>query len=232
MKEGQRCSLTCSGDHTRVGHFTCSWGKFVGASSCWEKFVAPNGERRRVEVVTKIASTLEVEIDVLVGTSAEMVSEFFKKSLVVALEVSTEQVTRLEVREIGQGNSGRRLRSVQTVRYEISYEIIAVSSRDADALLEMAKAMTTPSTTLSQVFWQALSAQFQKVHKVLLKLPVRKFLDEIAIVGQDTQDPAESPEWTSTTVAMLTCVIFLCVVCVVMGCLRTLVGMWKRVAES
>lgn len=183
--------------------------------------------------MTKIASTLEVEIDVLVGIGFEEVIEFFKKSIVVALEVSAEQVARFEVREMGQGNSGRRLRSIRMVRYEISYEIIAASSRDADALLEMAKAMTTPSTTLSQVFWQALSAQVPKVHKVLLKLPVRMFLDEIAIVGQVAQDPAESPEWTSTTtVAILTCVIFLCVVCVVMVCLRTLYVIRKRFTES
>lgn len=191
-------------------------------------------------MVTKIASTMEVEMDVAASTGVEKVRQFFKKSIAEALEVSTEQVTSLKVREI-VGNSGRRLRSLQTVRkvrFEISYEILLATPGDVDTLLDTANAMTTPSTVTSKVFWQSLAARVAKVHKVLLKIPARKFEDEIAMAGQitsagqGTQDLAESSGMNPVTAAILSCLTFMCVVCVVITCLRTLFVMWKRLTES
>jgi len=222
----------CSEGHSNVGYFTCSWGELVGKPSC-----LANSENRVVEVVTKIASTMEVEIDVSSSVGIEQVSIIFKKSIAEALKVSTEQVTSLEVREIA-GSSGRRLRSLQitrTMRFEISYEIVLASSEDVDALLVIANAMTTPSTATSQVFWQSLSAQFPKVHKVLLKIPVRKFEDEIAIANQSTsvgQVTPVSSGMTPVTASIWACATFLCVVPVVIVVLRILFLMRKRLMES
>lgn len=194
-------------------------------------------------MVTKIASTMEVEVDVIASAGVEKVSEFFKKSIVEALQIPVEQVTKLEVREIN-GAYGRRLRSLQmlrTVRFEISYELTLSTSGnpgEVDALLKIANAMTTPSSATSQLFWQSLSAQVPKVHKVLLKIPARTFEDEITITGpvttggQLTQELAESSGMTPVVAAILSCVTFMCVMCVLMVCLHTMFVMWKRWTES
>jgi hypothetical protein len=199
-------------------------------------------ESRAVEVVAKIASTVEVEVDVEPNTGVEQVRQFFKKSLSEALGVSTEQVTSLEVHELVH-KSGRHLRGGQTVRtrrFEISYEIRAATVADVDALLESANAMTTPSTSTSQAFWQSLSAQPQirKVHQVLLKIQARKFHDEVAITsqvasaGQATQDVPEQFGMDTKAAAILLCMTILCVVSMVMVLLRTSFLMWKRFTES
>lgn len=232
MKEGQRCFLMCSEGNSNVGYFTCSLGELVGKPSC-----PPKSESRTVEVVTKLASTIEVEIDVSSGVGIEQVSKITKKSIATALQVSIEQITSFEVREIG-GSSGRRLRSLQimqTRRFEISYEIVLASSKDVDALLVIANAMTTPSTATFQVIWQFLSTQFPRVHKVLLKIPVRKFEDEIAIANQALIVGHVTPVssgMTPVTVSIWACVTFMCVVPVVMVVLRILFLMRKRLTES
>lgn len=213
-----------------MGYFTCSMGKLVGEPSC-----SSNDESRRTEVVTKIASTMEVKLDVPASTSIETVRQFFQKSIADALDISDGRVTKLEVHEIGRNDPGRRLRSIRTVRYEVSYEITPASSEDmvVDALLKLVTAMTTQSTTTSQLFWRSLSAKVTKVHEVLLTLPARAFEDEIPIVGQVPQSSAESSGTTvGVTTTVLTCVAILCAVSVAALCLRNLFVLRKRFSES
>merc|ERR1719453_2945867 len=97
MNEGEQCSARCSDQHVRVGFFTCSRGVLIGQSSCLLK-----AHGKEVQLVTKIAATMEIEIDVKASMGFEMVRDFLKKSIANTLGVSTEQVSKFDMLEIGQ----------------------------------------------------------------------------------------------------------------------------------
>merc|ERR1719453_2686448 len=97
MNDGEQCSARCSDQYVRVGFFTCSRSVLIGQSSCLLE-----AHVKEVKRVTKIAATMELEIDVKASVGFEIVRDLLKKSIANTLGVSIEQVSKFNALEIGQ----------------------------------------------------------------------------------------------------------------------------------
>merc|ERR1711959_626828 len=129
-----------------------------------------------VIAVVKVQGTMEVEIDVQSIFTQEVAEEMFKGGIANALEVPTENVVKLSVSEIGQGPGLRRLQSIQTKRYEVSFGIILASTMDADVVVEKANRIAVPGTAESLIFRQVLTATngVVQVRQIAMKVPAHK----------------------------------------------------------
>lgn len=188
MAEGERCTVFCSENFQRVGYFTCSQGVHVGDSIC-----SPRGKGGSITAVTKIAGTVEVVIDVAATETFKSVEGYLKVSIAQALSMASVHVTKIAMREIGQGQGARRLESFQRKVYEVAYEILPPSVADVDLLVQRAHNMSTPGAIEWQLFRQAATAELGiiEVHQVLPKVVARKFADEV--VGEaEVKGPREA----------------------------------------
>merc|ERR1719201_2441449 len=136
---------------------------------------------KTVSTVTKVAGTMEVEIDVQDNVTQEVLEEVFKRGIADALNVSIENVVKLTVVEISQGSGSRRLQSSTTKQYEVSYEVIPPSSMDPAVVVAKANLITEASTAETQVFRQVLLAQsgIGQVNQVVPKVVAYTFEEEI-----------------------------------------------------
>merc|ERR1712178_315307 len=85
LHDGEQCSAICSEQYESVGFFTCSEQQFVGESHCL--MLPPDAV---VETVTKVAGTMEIEIDLLGNISQDVLEDTFKGGIADALGVSME----------------------------------------------------------------------------------------------------------------------------------------------
>merc|ERR1712176_53820 len=97
---------------------------------------------RMASAVTKVAATMEVEIEARDNVTLEVLEEVFRRGIADALTVSIEDVVKLTVVEIGQGSGSRRLQSTKMKQYEVSYEVIPPSSVDPAAVVVKANLIT------------------------------------------------------------------------------------------
>lgn len=150
--------------------------------------------------VTKITGTMEVEIDVVGTFSQEELEEMFKRALAEALDISIEHVVKLTVSESKQGTGLRRLQSIQTKRYEVSYEVTPPKFMDVDVLVERANRIATTSSVESEVFRQVLKSTdgVAKVGQIALKVPAHKFMDENTTSSPPTQMEPPKDETSQT----------------------------------
>lgn len=150
-----------------------------------------------VSKVTKVASTMEVDINVQAGILQFALEAIFKRGIADTLDIPIENVAKLTVDELVSGSGPRRLQEIATNQYEVSYEVIATGSMDPDDLVSKANRITTPGTAESRMFQQLLTTQdgVAQMRQVVAKILARKFQDEIAIIapptsGQQDQDEA------------------------------------------
>lgn len=133
-----------------------------------------------VAIVTKIAGTMEVEI-VLQGTlEQEAVEAMFKKAIAGALGISMENVVELQVTQVQKGAGLRRLESLQTHVYEVTYEVLLPESMDPDTLAEKANRIAAPDSAESFMFKQALKSTsgVEEIGLIVSKVPAYKFQDQ------------------------------------------------------
>jgi len=208
VSEGERCSVTCPEPYVSIGYFTCLAEAFVGQAIC----LAPS-QNEVVEVVTKVAGTMEVGIDVPTDTTEEAVKDMFKTAIANALGISIEDVAKLVVVE--STHASRRLQSTDTKKYGVSYEVVVPDSMDPNVVAAKANNISEPTSAESQVFQQVLVEVYgAQVSQIELKKPARTFEDEVIAtkVPSPEQDLGEEPSDSSATgVVML--IISLVLVC-------------------
>jgi len=173
-------------------------------------------------VVTKVAGTIKVVIEIQDNMTQEVLETMFKKGIAQALSVSIEDVVKLTVSEVGQG---RRLLSNQAKQYEVSYEIIAPTSMDADLLVEKANRITEANSTESQAFRQVLIAQdgVSKVLDVTVLIAAYKFEEQIT-----TTASSKSKEPQSGMSGGVIVLIIFAVLLVLGGCLIAAGLAWRK----
>lgn len=119
----------------------------------------------------KVSGKLEVEIVVETGFNKTAVVDMFKKAISSALNVSIEYLVRLTAVEILSGS--RRLQSNETVRYEVSYEVLVPSFVNPAILAAKANLIAEAGSSQAQLFQQVLAATegVAEVRNVVLKEP-------------------------------------------------------------
>jgi hypothetical protein len=154
--------------------------------------------------VTKIAATLEVELQVLVEVPIADVQDMFKRAIAEALGVSVENVVKLLVLEVvrrlqdilapvrrvvkllANYTGGRRLQEI-VKRYEVSYELVVPNSVDPDVLLEKASSVVKSDTPEFRKFQEVIAAQegMGQISSIVSKISPRMFKDEIITASDD-----------------------------------------------
>jgi len=162
----------------------------------------------------KVAGTMEVEMDVQDDVTQELLEETFKKGIANVLNISVEHVVKLIVSEIGQNSGSRRLQSVRTKKYEVSYEVIPPSSMDPQALTNKASRITDASTSESQVFRQILLSQdgVSQISQVVPKIAAYIFEEEIPTIV-----PGTEPESSGMSAGIVVLIILLVILFVMLA---------------
>jgi hypothetical protein len=158
-----------------------------------------------VKVVTKIAGTMEVGIDVPVDATEKAVKDMFKAAIAAALGIAIEDVVKLVVVE-AQGSGSRRLQSIEAKKYEVSYEAVVPDSMDPNVLASKADGISEPSSAESQVFRQVLAADYgAQVSQIELQKRARPFQDEVIAIKDPSpeQGLGEEPSDSSATGVVL-----------------------------
>jgi len=207
-----------------VGFFTCSQEQFVGESAC---LMLP--QDAIVEVVTKVAGTLEVEVSLDGDVSQDVLEHTFREGIADAIGVSIEDVSKLTVTEIVQGQGSRRLQAMQVKRYEVSYEVLLRSSIGADVALERANLLLEPSSEESQVFRQALeeTSGVAEVGEIEATVLPRTFEDQSitsALHNQTAEQEYQGSAGLSLAAAII--IVFSALACVLIGVAGSV--LWKR----
>merc|ERR1719160_202499 len=124
----------------------------------------------------KIAGVLEVEIDVEYKLEQEVVEDMFKRALAASLDVPLINVLKTTATLLGTSPALRRLQSLNTTRYEVSYEVMVPSYMDVDAVIEKANRIAEPGSAESNLFRQVLTDTdgVAQVRQIVAKVPAGK----------------------------------------------------------
>jgi len=161
-----------------------------------------------VSVVTKVAGTMEVELDLEAEPVQEELLRMFQSGIASALSIPIAHMAKLVVSKALQ-DQGRRLRVNETIWYDVVFEVIVPDSMDADVVVAKANNITRPDTAEAQVFQTVLTGKFgvSQVRQILPKIPAFKFEDEIAGAATSNTSPALSEPSVSWAVVVV--IIFL-----------------------
>jgi len=148
--------VTCPENYKNVGYFTCFQERFFGESVC-----VAVGQNVKVQVVTKVAGSMEVELDLPANTTQQEVEDMFKKAIVESLGISLNDVVKLVVVAVEPGSdSERRLQASESKQYLVSYEVLPPSSLDPAEVVSRANRIAESSSSEAQVFQQVLSTGY------------------------------------------------------------------------
>merc|ERR1719482_1275329 len=174
---------------------------------------------KTVSTVTKVAGTMEVEIDVQDNVTQEVLEDVFKRGIADALSVSIENVVKLTVVEISQDSGSRRLQSSSLKQYEVSYEVIPPSSMDPAVVVAKANLITEGSTAETQVFRQVLLAQagIGDVKQVVPKVAAYKFEEEITTPAPSADVKDDTSGMSAGLIVLIVLLVLLFLVSVVVG---------------
>merc|ERR1719399_1090992 len=101
---------------------------------------------------TIIAGTLEVEIDVDKDKlTLQAVETMFREAMATALDLSVDHVKELLVSEIERGQ-GRRLQSIETQWYRVSYKVLVPNTMDPNVIVGKANRIAVTGSDESQAF--------------------------------------------------------------------------------
>jgi len=170
-------------------------------------------------IVTTVAGTLEVEVDVRGMISQELLVDMFKRGIASAIEVPVEFVVKLEMIEIAQGSRLRRLQSVHTKRYDIAYEVVVPSDMDVDVVLAKANRIAVPDASESHLFRDVLMSTIfvEQVGTIASKIPAFKVGNQASTTAPSTPKDKDKDEmsWKPLLIGAIT--ILLGVSCLVMS---------------
>lgn len=109
-----------------------------------------------------------------------MLEDMFKKAIAIALRVPIENVVELQVTEVQKGAGLRRLQSLRTKVYEVSYEVLPPETMDPDIVAEKANHITAADSAESDVFKQSLKSTsgVEKIGEITSKIPAYKYQDQ------------------------------------------------------
>merc|ERR1719201_93623 len=174
---------------------------------------------KTVSTVTKVAGTMEVEIDVQDNVTQEVLQEVFKRGIADALNVSIENVVKLTVVEISQGSGSRRLQFSMMKQYEVSYEVIPPSSMDPAVVVAKANLITEASTAETLVFRQVLMAQagIGQVNQVVPKVVAYTFEEEITTPASSVPNQKDTSGMSAGVIVLIVLLVFLCFVLIAVG---------------
>jgi hypothetical protein len=181
-------------------------------------------------VVTKVAATMVVELDVLYATTQEVLQESFKKAIADVLGIPVENVVRLALTELVQHAGTRRLQVMQTKKkYEVSYEVIVPTSTEAHVIVNKANAIAQSSTLESETFQQALMSQdgVAQIHNVVLKASAYAFdetLEAPAGTSVAVQEQSTKSSMPAGIVALIVFVAFSCPLLILVSIYLTMRG--------
>jgi hypothetical protein len=114
-----------------------------------------------------VSGVLEVEMNVIGSVTPKALENLFKKGIAAAIGVPMELVVNVTVTEIPSGalnitrpaasGQQRRLRSSQTKRYEVHYEVVVPKAMDVDAIIEKANSIAVSGSPESAFFREELT---------------------------------------------------------------------------
>lgn len=151
----------------------------------------------------------------------------FRRGIANALNISIDHVVKLTASEIQQGSRLRRLQSLQTKRYEVSYEVSLPSSTDLDVLVAKLNRIAKSGTMESQVFRQVLTDTegVAKVGQIVSKIAAHTVDDKIATTSPVDDGKDEKKSWVAIVIGSI-------VIAVAAGCVGTGAVMIKRKMTS
>merc|ERR1711904_96436 len=163
-----------------------------------------------------IVGKFEVVLDIQGELTQETVEDMFRRAIAGSLEAPVANVVQLLASEIVQG--ARRLSTVMTKRYAVSYEVIVPKSMGLDAFIDKANRIAVAGSDESQAFLQVLTATdgVEQVREV-----VAKVLAQVGQIGQIVAISAdksrtqtnEDKDWTAFIIGGIA--IFVAVFCLV-----------------
>merc|ERR1719482_4571 len=189
---------------------------------------------KTVSTVTKVAGTMEVEIDVQDNVTQEVLEDVFKRGIADALSVSIENVVKLTVVEISQDSGSRRLQSSSLKQYEVSYEVIPPSSMDPAVVVAKANLITEGSTAETQVFRQVLLAQagIGQVKQVVPKVAAYKFEEEITTPAPSVDVGSHKNDTSGMAAGLIVLIVLLVLLLLVSVVVGIVVVMRKIKADK
>jgi len=174
---------------------------------------------------TRVAGTLQVQIDVQGNLSEAVIEDMFRRAIAAAVDVPVKLVVKLEVSEITapvkvngsemNSSSGvRRLLSVQSKWYEVAYEVVVPSNLDADAVVSRANRIAVADSAESLLFREALMATegVENIGEIVSKVAASKV--EVTTAAPSSQpDEEDGRSWKAVVIGAvavllgLTCLV-------------------------
>jgi len=137
---------------------------------------------------TTVAGVLEVDVDVRGEISKEVVEDMFKRAIAAAVGVPVASVVKLQALEITpESGNLRRLQTVQTKRYQVTYAVL-VKTSIVDTVLEKTNRIAMPDTAESQLFRDTLTATdgVEEVRKIVAKTVPYKVDADVSTLAPNT----------------------------------------------
>merc|ERR1712176_166811 len=184
--------------------------KFNGNSFC-----VARSEVVSVELVTKVAATMEIDLDIDAEIPEEEVVDMFKRAIANSLGISIDDVVKLII-EVLEGPGLRRLQSAESKRYAVSYEVVTPKSLDPEVVVAKVNSITEAGSVEAQTFRQVLTETpgVGEVRQVVPKLAAFAFEDQAETSDvSTTAQPFQAEMSTSWGVVIL--IVFLGVFCLV-----------------
>lgn len=155
----------------------------------------------------------------------EATEHMFRSGIASALNISIERVVKLIASEVQQGSRLRRLRSVQTKLFEVSYEVSFPSSTDLEVFVTKLNSIAKAGSVESQVFRQVLADTegVANVGVIVLKIAAYNMGDRITTTPSVTRVD-EAKEENSLTAIIVGSIA----IAMAFGCVGTAVVMIKR----
>lgn len=165
----------------------------------------------------KVAGKMEVEIIVSGAMNQTVVEDMFRRAISKALDVAVEDIVKLAV--VGISTESRRLLSNQTMRYEVSYEVLVPGSLDAAVVVAKANRIAEAGSTESLVFQQVLTDTdgVAEVRNIVLKEPATAFEVKPTTVptdiGQVKTESDDGKRWKALAIAgVAILVVLICLI--------------------
>jgi hypothetical protein len=161
----------------------------------------------------KVAGKMEVEIIVSGAMNQTVVEDMFRRAISKALDVAAEDIVKLAV--VGISTGSRRLQSNQTMRYEVSYEVLVPSSLDAAVVVAKANRIADAGSAESLVFQQVLTDTngVAGVRNIEMKEPASVYEVTTTTVatniGHVKKDSDENKRWRALVVGGVTILVVL-----------------------
>jgi hypothetical protein len=187
-------------------------GNFHGKSYC-----VARSEAVDVATVTKVAGTMEIDLDIDAEVPEDEVVDMFIRAIADSLGISKDDVVKLIIKVV-EGSGLRRLQTAESKRYEVSYEVVTPKSVDPEVVVTKVNSITEPGSVEAQTFRQVLTETpgVGEVRQVVPKISAFTFEDQAETNDvSTTAQPFQAEVSTSWGIVVL--IVFLVVLCLVVA---------------